>query len=130
MDLLLTAFPLWSKFMTLMTSTPNLSSDNIQEDTSLGHFLYGLLAAFPLLLLPSLLSLLINMLQRETHLGEVLKSHLGWQRRSMFGLLAVLLLGYSLNAMWASMTLYLLGALWFTARLVKGWLSLLEGRPI
>lgn len=116
--------------MTLITSPSNLSSEPLQEDTSLGHFLYGLLAAFPLLLLPSLLSLLINMLQREANLGEVLKSHLGWQRRSMFGLLAVLLLGYSLEAVWASMTLYLLGTLWFTARLFKGWLSLLEGRTI
>ncbi|MCL1123076.1 hypothetical protein [Shewanella surugensis] len=116
--------------MTLITSTSNLTVEKLQEDTSLGHFLYGLLAAFPLLLLPSLFSLLINMLQREAGMGDVLKSHLGWQRRSMFGLLAVLLLGYSLTVTWASMTLYLLGTVWFTARLFKGWLSLLEGRSI
>lgn len=116
--------------MTLITSPSNLPSEKVQEDTSLGHFLYGLLAGFPLLLLPSLFSLLINMTQREASMGEVLKSHLAWQRHSMFGLLAVLLLGYSLNATWASMALYLLGALWFSTRVIKGWLSLLEGQSI
>ena len=116
--------------MALITSTSNISSQALQEDTSLGHLLYGLLAAFPLLLLPSLLSLLINMLQRETGMGTVLKSHLAWQRHSMFGLLAILLLGYSLTSTWAGLTLYLLSALWFSGRIFKGWLSLLEGKPI
>ncbi|WP_299002665.1 hypothetical protein [uncultured Shewanella sp.] len=116
--------------MGFMTSTSNLSSNQCREDVSLGHLLYGLLAAFPLLLIPALFSLIINMLQRESHMGDMLKSHLSWQRRSIFGLLFVLLIGYGFHPSWVSMLLYLFGTFWFTSRIVKGWLCLLDGRGI
>jgi len=100
------------------------------EDKSLAHKLYGLMACFPILLLPAALSLFINLNQRQNTLSSVLVSHLRWQRWSIICMLLFMLVGYLSNQPWLSATLYVAGAVWFSGRIFKGWLSLIEGRCI
>lgn len=100
------------------------------EDKSLAHMLYGLMACFPILLLPAVLSLLINLNQRSNTLSSVLASHLKWQRWSTITMLLIVAVGYLSSQFWLSVSLYILAAVWFSGRIVKGWLSLIEGQSI
>ncbi len=100
------------------------------EDRSLGHLLYALMSCFPLLLLPVLLSLFINLSQRHSQGNAVLASHLRWQRHSNMIFLGLLILGYCLPITWLSLSIYLFGIIWFCHRIIKGWLSLLDGLEV
>ena len=100
------------------------------EDRSLGHLLYALMSGFPLLLLPVLLSLFINLSQRHSQGNAVLASHLRWQRHSNMIFLGLLILGYCLPITWLSLSIYLFGIILFCHRIIKGWLSLLDGLEV
>lgn len=100
------------------------------EDRSLGHLLYALMSGFPLLLLPVLLSLFINVSQRHTLNNELLASHLRWQRHSNIIFIGLLVLGYWVPVTWLSLSIYLFGIIWFCHRILKGWLTLLDGLEI
>ncbi|SUI63405.1 Predicted membrane protein [Shewanella putrefaciens] len=97
------------------------------EDRSLGHLLYALMSGFPLLLLPVLLSLFINLSQRQSHGNALLVSHLRWQRHSNLIFIGLLVLGYWLPITWLSLSIYLFGIIWFCHRIIKGWLGLIDG---
>ncbi|NMH64769.1 hypothetical protein [Shewanella salipaludis] len=111
-----------------MTSTTGYDAQ--LEDRSLGYLLYGLMSGFPLLLIPVLLSLLINLTQKQEELSPLLASHLRWQRQANMGLFLLLALGYWLPQLWLSLLVYLMALGWFCYRLLKGWLSLLDGLEI
>ncbi|MGL5393569.1 MAG: hypothetical protein ACRDA8_19695 [Shewanella sp.] len=100
------------------------------EDRSLGHILYGLMSGFPLLLLPMLLSLFINLSQRPSANNPLLQSHLRWQRHSNIIFIGLLVLGYCVPLIWLGLSIYLFGILWFCHRIIKGWLSLVDGVAI
>ncbi|MDR8524757.1 hypothetical protein [Shewanella fidelis] len=100
------------------------------EDKSLAHLLYGLMACFPLFLIPVALSLFINLYQPPNHSSRFIVQHLRWQRWSIIGFFLVLSAGYLVNIPWLSTTLYLAASLWFIGRIFKGWLSLIEGSNI
>lgn len=100
------------------------------EDRSLGHLLYALMSGFPLLLLPVLLSLFINLSQRQTLNNGLLASHLRWQRHSNIIFIGLLALGYWVPVTWLSLSIYLFGIIWFCHRILKGWLSLLDGLEV
>ncbi len=110
--------------------TTSTSQAMPMQDSSLAHLLYGLMTGFPLLLLPVLLSLLINLSQKRQQLNELVGSHLKWQRFSIIGLLMMLAIAYAIPAFWPSVSLGLAALVWFVLRLVKGWLSLADGRII
>ncbi|TWU69801.1 hypothetical protein AYI74_03035 [Shewanella algae] len=111
-----------------MTSLP--SEAFASEDRSMGHFLYALMCAFPLFFLPVLLSLLINLSQRQVAPLSLLGSHLRWQRRSIMGLALLLAMGYWVNPLWLSLSFCALGVIWFSYRIFKGWLSLTDGQAM
>ncbi|MDB2385779.1 hypothetical protein N9W21_00350 [Shewanella sp.] len=99
-------------------------------DKSLAHMLYGLMACFPILLLPALLSLFINLNQPLHSLNAVLASHLKWQRWSTLGMLLIVTAAYLNSHVWVSTGLYIVGIIWFSSRIVKGWVNLIEDRRI
>ncbi len=88
------------------------------------------MCAFPLFFLPVILSLLINLSQRQVAPLSLLGSHLRWQRRSIMGLALLLAMGYWVNPLWLSLSLCALGVIWFSYRIFKGWLSLTDGQAM
>lgn len=100
------------------------------EDNSLGHFLYGLMSAFPLFFVPVLLSLWFNLIQKNINPDSVLGSHLRWQRMSIIGLCPFFIAGYWLSPLWLSLPMYILGVSWFSYRIFKGWISLNDGLAV
>lgn len=95
--------------------------------TVVGAFLFGW---------PSIVAVILNYVKRgETH-GTWLESHFRWQIRTFwFGLLWVALCGFFIVATFgigfliAWLPLGIVG-LWFIYRIAKGWLRLVDRRPM
>jgi uncharacterized membrane protein len=85
---------------------------------------------------PSLIAVILNYVKRSDVRGTWLGSHFRWQIRTFwFGLLWVALcvlfvvvtLGAGLLIAWLPLTIV---GLWFIYRIVRGWLALLDRRPM
>ena len=95
--------------------------------TVVGAFLFGW---------PSLIAVILNYVKRGEGRGTWLDSHFRWQIRTFwFGLLWVTLcgvfvvatLGIGFLIAWLPLTFV---GLWFIYRIVRGWLRLLDRRPM
>jgi uncharacterized membrane protein len=85
---------------------------------------------------PSLIAVVLNYVKRGDARGTWIESHFRWQIRTFwFGLLwvglcllfVVLTLGVGMLIAW--LPLFVVG-LWFIYRIARGWLALLDRRPI
>ena len=85
---------------------------------------------------PSIIAVILNYVKRSEVRGTWLESHFRWQIRTFwFGLLWVTLcglfivatLGIGLLIAWLPLTLV---GLWFIYRIVRGWLRLIDRRPM
>jgi uncharacterized membrane protein len=85
---------------------------------------------------PSLIAVILNYVKRSQVRGTWLESHFRWQLRTFwFGLLWVSLcllfvvatLGVGLLVAWLPLGIV---GLWFIYRVVRGWLALLDRRPL
>ncbi|QLE84614.1 MULTISPECIES: hypothetical protein [Shewanella] len=106
------------------------SGNAVINDLSLGHLLYGLMAAFPVFFLPPLLSLVINYGQKPALMDEVLYTHIRWQRWSIVATLAMLAVSYIVPLVWLSIAMAAVAMLWYCHRVLKGWLLLVEGKRV
>ncbi|MEI6859366.1 MAG: hypothetical protein V5788_06225 [Shewanella sp.] len=110
----------------ISTTSARVSAD----DPSLTHFLYALMSAFPIFLLPTLVGLFINLGQRTSCSGPMISSHLRWQRHSIIGFMLMGGVGLSLTHIWLSSFIYLVAIVWFCHRIIKGWLNLTDGTAV
>lgn len=85
---------------------------------------------------PSIIAVILNYIKRSETRGTWLESHFRWQIRTFwFGLLWVSLcvvfiivtFGIGFLVMWLPITLV---GLWFVYRIVRGWVTLSDGRPM
>jgi uncharacterized membrane protein len=85
---------------------------------------------------PSLIAVILNYVKRSEARGTWLQSHFRWQIRTFwFGLLwvglcllfVVVTLGIGLLVAWLPLAVV---GLWFIYRIVRGWLRLLDRRPL
>ncbi len=85
---------------------------------------------------PSIIAVVLNYIKRSEARGTWLESHFRWQIRTFwFGLLWICLcgafiiatLGIGLLFMWLPITLV---GLWFVYRIVRGWVTLSDRRPM
>jgi uncharacterized membrane protein len=85
---------------------------------------------------PSIIAVILNYVKRSEVQGTWLETHFSWQIRTFwFGLLwvtlcllfVVLTLGIGLLIAW--LPLFVVG-LWFIYRIVRGWLALVDRRPM
>ncbi|QYJ76258.1 MULTISPECIES: hypothetical protein [Shewanella] len=106
-------------------SLPNATA----QDTSLIHLQYGMMSAFPLVL-PVLFALALNLSLRKTDSCSICDTHLKWQRNSMLGLVLGSAAWYWLPAGWMAATALVVVLAWFVLRVVKGWVSLVDGVAI
>ena len=85
---------------------------------------------------PSIIAVILNYVKRSEARGTWLDSHFRWQIRTFwFGLLWIFLcgafivatLGIGLLFVWLPITLV---GLWFVYRIVRGWVTLVDRRPM
>lgn len=116
----------WVKIVYAM-HTFSLLTAIIGTATLVGAFLTGW---------PSIIAVILNYLKRSEARGTWLESHFRWQIRTFwFGLLWVSLcaafiiatLGIGIFVAWLPLGVV---GLWFVYRIVRGWVTLGDGRPM
>ncbi|MBX3308242.1 MAG: hypothetical protein KF751_19520 [Nitrospira sp.] len=122
MDSLLT----WTKVVYALHAF-SLLTGIIGTATVVGTFLTGW---------PSIIAVMLNYIKRSEVRGTWLESHFRWQVRTFwFGLLWMFLcvifiivtFGIGLLFMWLPISLV---GLWFVYRIIRGWVTLNENRPM
>ncbi|WP_413935801.1 DUF4870 family protein [Nitrospira sp. BLG_1] len=122
MDSLLT----WTKVVYALHAF-NLLTGIIGTATVVGAFLTGW---------PSIIAVMLNYIKRSDVRGTWLESHFRWQIRTFwFGLLwmslcvifIIVTFGIGLLFMWLPISLV---GLWFVYRIIRGWVTLNENRPM
>ena len=83
---------------------------------------------------PSIIAVILNYVKRTDVRGTFLESHFRWQIRTFwFALLWVVIaamLFITLIGIPVAWVLWVLVGLWVLYRIVRGWLTLLDGRPM
>ena len=83
---------------------------------------------------PSILAVILNYVKRSEVRGTWLDSHFGWQIRTFwYALLWVAiaaLLFVTIVGIPFAWLLFVAAGIWVLYRIIRGWLALLEGRPI
>ena len=83
---------------------------------------------------PSIIAVILNYVKRSDVRGTFLESHFRWQIRTFwFALLWVVIaamLFITLIGIPIAWVLWVLVGLWVLYRIVRGWLTLLDGRPM
>ena len=83
---------------------------------------------------PSLIAVIVNLIKRSDVRGTYLDSHFGWQLRTFFyALLWVLLAGLlviTLIGIVVAVPLAIVVGIWVIYRLARGWLALIDRRPL
>ncbi|MCC7487682.1 MAG: hypothetical protein IT529_22140 [Burkholderiales bacterium] len=83
---------------------------------------------------PSIIAVILNYIKRSDTRGSYLDSHFGWQLRTFWyavlwalvgALLAATLIGIPV-----ALVLWVLLGLWVLYRIIRGWLALLDARPM
>jgi uncharacterized membrane protein len=113
-------------------ATVSISTDLI-EDKVLLHSLYALLAAYPFLGIPPALALVINIVQmfdKKASASDLMSVHLKWQRNSSLIALLLAVIGYNLSSAWLTAVFCIGGGIWFTYRILRGWLALQESEIV
>ena len=113
-----------------MASIP--SQALLVEDKTMLHVLYALFAAYPFFGIPAVLALCINLLQLfdENKISKSTRYHLKSQRSTSFIALFILFSSYHIQNKLVSLSFLFCGCLWFTYRMMRGWLYLIESDPI
>ena len=103
------------------------------EDKTLLHVLYGLFLAYPLLGIPAFLALILNFmvsLNKHVQLSELMVSHLKWQRHSAYIALFIAVAAFNIHKTWVATLFLCSGALWFSYRIIRGWLDLNDSQVL
>jgi uncharacterized membrane protein len=83
---------------------------------------------------PSIIAVIINYVKRSDVRGTHLDSHFGWQLRTFWyavlGAVVALLLVLTLIGIPLAWVLAIVVGLWVLYRLIRGWIALLEGKPM
>lgn len=83
---------------------------------------------------PSIIAIIINYVKRSDARGTYLDSHFGWQLRTFWyavlGAIVALALVLTLIGIPLAWVLAVVVGIWVLYRLIRGWIALLEARPV
>ena len=103
---------------------------NKPSPKNFAQILYGLYALAPIFWVTALVGVIINYLKRDEVTGTWLATHHDWQIRTFWvGLLSAIAASTTLftGLGWPVMVGF---GVWYLYRVVKGWLYLLEDKPM
>jgi uncharacterized membrane protein len=80
--------------------------------------------------LPAIVGVIINYIKREDARGTVYESHFDWQIRTFWWGLLWAVLGVLLAVVLVGFVVMFVAWIWMIYRVIKGWLKLIEGKPV
>jgi uncharacterized membrane protein len=83
---------------------------------------------------PSIIGVIINLVKRDEVRGTYLESHFNWQLRTFFyallWVIVAVLLAITIIGIPIAWIVAMVVGIWVLYRIVRGWLALVEARPI
>jgi uncharacterized membrane protein len=101
-----------------------------ENDKLAMHVVYALYAASVVTAVPGMLGVILAYLKRGEVAGTHLESHATWQIRTFWTWLLMLAVGFLLLFVLIGGLVIGAAQLWLIYRIVKGWLVLIDERPI
>ena len=101
-----------------------------KELKTLATVVYALQAAGFFVGLTWIVAVVINYVKRDDVRGTWLESHFGWQIRTFWWGLLWAVVGGILTLVVVGFAVLFADAVWIIYRIVKGWLSLSENKPV
>lgn len=109
-------------------STPG--DPNLEALKTVTMVVYALQALSFIWGLPAIVGVIINYIKREDARGTVYESHVEWQIRTFWWGLLWAVLGLLLAVVLVGFVVMFVAWIWMIYRVVKGWLKLIEGKPV
>ncbi len=110
--------------------SPQRSEQELNSLRTVVMVVYGLQALSLFFGMTALIALIINYVKRDDARGTWYESHFTWQIRSFWWALLWLVVGSVLVIVGVGILILLGVWVWMIYRVVKGWLRLIEGRPV
>ena len=106
------------------------SPEELQSLKSVATVVYALQALSFLWGVTAVVGVIINYVKREDARGTLYESHFDWQIRSFWWGLAWLVVGIVLAFLLVGFLVLFVAWIWMIYRVVKGWLKLIDGKPV
>ena len=91
---------------------------------------YGLQVLSVFVGVTAIVGIIINYVKRDDAVGTLYESHFDWQIRTFWWGLLWAVVGGLLTLVVVGIAVLLADAVWIIYRIVKGWLSLAENKPL
>ena len=101
-----------------------------ENDKLAVHVVYALYAATIVLAIPGMFGVLLAYLKLDDVRGSYLEAHVRWQIRTFWTWLLMLVIGFLLLFVLIGGLVIGAAQLWLIYRIIKGWLVLIDERPI
>ena len=109
---------------------PHKTASELESIKTMTHIVYGLQAASFIIGLTFFAAVIVNYIKREETTGTLYESHFRWQIRTFwFGLLWSII-GFAATLIFIGFILLLINAIWILYRIIRGWITLSENRPM
>jgi uncharacterized membrane protein len=116
---------------TVIDAGSGKTSEELAALKTIAQVVYFLQALSFMFGVTALVGLIINYVKREDALGTVYQSHFDWQIRTFWwGLLWGVLGCLLIIAQGLGFLMLFVAWVWAIYRVVKGWLKLIEGKPV
>ena len=109
---------------------PAHSPQELQGLKTVTTVVYALQALSFLWGITAIVGVVINYIKREDARGTVYESHFDWQIRTFWWGLAWLVVGLVLALLVVGFVVLFVAWIWMIYRVVKGWLKLVDGKPV
>ena len=106
------------------------SPQELQGLKTVTTVVYALQALSFLWGITAIVGVIINYVKREDARGTVYESHFDWQIRTFWWALAWLAVGFVLAFVLVGFLVLFIAWIWMIYRVVKGWLKLIDGKPV
>ena len=106
------------------------SPQELQGLKTVTTVVYALQALSFLWGITAIVGVIINYVKREDARGTVYESHFDWQIRTFWWGLAWFVVGVVLAILVVGVVVLFVAWIWMIYRVVKGWLKLIDGKPV
>lgn len=113
-----------------VSPTEGWDAQKLDALKKMAHIGYGLHALALVVPVTAIAALILAYLKRSEALGSWLESHFTWQIRTFWFALLWSAIGMATFFVLIGWLIFLATGIWFIYRVVRGWVSLHDGRPL
>lgn len=110
--------------------TISVTDEKTKANKTITTIIYALYAASLLVGITGLVAIVLNYIKKDDVAGTVFESHFRWQIRTFWFSLLWAVIGVITFVVIIGMFILAADAIWFIYRIAKGWLNLIEDKPM